>query len=82
MRAASSSKSGKGKVLGRQHYYVSKVEGKSESEVIEALVQRYYLESNDVPPEVVLSSPIESGDAAKEWLTRQRGKPVDVVVAR
>ncbi|MGA9406091.1 MAG: excinuclease ABC subunit UvrC [Bacteroidota bacterium] len=69
-----------GKVLGRQHYYVSKVEGMSESEVIEALVQRYYLESNDVPPEVVLSSSIESGDAAKEWLTRQRGKPVDVVV--
>jgi excinuclease ABC subunit C len=69
-----------GKVLGRQHYYISKVEGKSESEVIEALVQRYYLESNDVPAEVVLSSPIESGEAAKEWLTGQRGKPVDVVV--
>jgi len=69
-----------GKVLGRQHYYIGKVEGKSESEVIEALVQRYYLESNDVPSEVVLSSPIESGEAAKEWLSGQKGKPVDVVV--
>ena len=68
-----------GKILGRQHYYISKVEAKSESEVIEALVQRYYLESNDVPSEVVLSSPIESGEAAKEWLTGLRGKPVDVV---
>ena len=68
-----------GKILGRQHYYISKVEGKSESEVIEALVQRYYLESNDVPSEVVLSSPIESGDTAKEWLSGQRGKSVDVV---
>ena len=68
-----------GKILGRQHYYISKVEAKSESEVIEALVQRYYLESNDVPSEVVLSSPIESSEAAKEWLTGLRGKPVDVV---
>ena len=68
-----------GKILGRQHYYISKVEAKSESEVIEALVQRYYLESNDVPSEVVLSSPIESSEAAKEWLTGLRGKPVDVM---
>ena len=69
-----------GKILGRQHYYIAKVEAKSESEVMEALVQRYYLESNDVPSEVVLSSPIESGEAAKEWLSGQRGKSVDVVV--
>ena len=67
-----------GKILGRQHYYIGKVEAKSESEVIEALVQRYYLESNDIPSEVVLSSPIESERAAKEWLTGQGGKSVEV----
>ncbi len=67
-----------GKVLGRQHYYISKVEGKSESEIIEALVQRYYLESSDVPSELVLSSPIETKDAVCEWLTSRRGNPVRV----
>lgn len=67
-----------GKVLGRQHYYTSKVEGKSESEIIEALVQRYYLESNDVPSELVLSSPIETKEAVREWLTSRRGNSVRV----
>ncbi len=69
-----------GKVLGRQHFYLSKVEGKTDSEVMEALVERFYLESNDVPSEVVLSSPIESLDATTEWLTGRRGKRVDVMV--
>ena len=69
-----------GKVLGRQHYYLSKVEGKTESEVMEALVERFYLESNDVPSEVVLSSPIESLEATREWLSGRRGKSIDVTV--
>lgn len=69
-----------GKVLGRQHYYLSKVEGKTESEVMEALVERFYLESNDVPSEVVLSSPIESIDATREWLSGRRGKSIEVTV--
>jgi excinuclease ABC subunit C len=69
-----------GKVLGRQHYYLSKVEGKNESDIIEALVQRYYLESSDLPTEVVLSSPIETNDALGEWLTGRRGNPVRVTV--
>jgi excinuclease ABC subunit C len=67
-----------GKVLGRQHYYISKVEGKNESEIIEALVQRYYLESSDVPSELVLSSPIETKEAVSEWLTSRRGNSVRV----
>jgi excinuclease ABC subunit C len=67
-----------GKVLGRQHYYISKVEGKSESDIIEALVQRYYLESSDVPSELVLSSPIETEEAVREWLTSRRGNSVRV----
>jgi excinuclease ABC subunit C len=67
-----------GKVLGRQHYYLSKVEGKSESEIIEALVQRYYLESSDVPSELVLSSPVETKEAVCEWLTSLRRNPVRV----
>jgi excinuclease ABC subunit C len=67
-----------GKVLGRQHYYISKVEGKSESEIIEALVQRYYLESSDVPSELILSSPIETKEAVREWLTSRRGNSVRV----
>ena len=68
-----------GKVLGRQHYYVSKVEGKAEPEIIEALIQRYYLDSIDVPQELVLSSPIESEEAVTNWLSKQKGSAVKIL---
>ena len=69
-----------GKVLGRQHYYVNKVEGKSEPEIVEALVERYYLDSNDIPSELVLSASIESIEATKEWLSRTAGHPVEIII--
>ncbi len=69
-----------GKVLGRQHYYVNRVEGKNESEIIEALVQRYYLDSTDIPSELILSSPIESLEVTTEWLSSRKGKPVEIIV--
>ena len=69
-----------GKVLGRQHYYVNKVEDKSESEIIEALVERYYLDSTDIPSELVLSATIESLEATVEWLSGRKGKPVEIIV--
>lgn len=68
-----------GKVLGRQHYYIGKTEGKTESEIVEALIERYYLESSEIPSEVILSAPVEAGETIGEWLTRQRGSAVRVV---
>jgi excinuclease ABC subunit C len=61
-----------GKVIGRQHYYMSGVEGKSDSEILETLVQRYYLEAVDVPKEIILSFDIESKTVIQQWLTLRR----------
>lgn len=61
-----------GKVLGRQHYYMNGVEGKTDSEIIETLVERYYLEAVDVPKEIVLSYEIESKTIVEQWLSLRR----------
>jgi len=61
-----------GKVIGRHHYYMTGVEGKSDSEVLETLVQRYYLEAVDVPKEIILSFDIESKTLIQQWLTLRR----------
>jgi excinuclease ABC subunit C len=69
-----------GKVLGRQHYYMNKVEGKSESEITETLLQRYYLESVEVPSEVVIAVPIESEETIIAWLSKKKEHPVTILV--
>ncbi|KAB2925459.1 MAG: excinuclease ABC subunit C [Bacteroidetes bacterium] len=61
-----------GKVIGRQHYYMNGVESRTDPEVLETLVQRYYLEAVDVPKEVVLSFDIESRTVIEQWLSLRR----------
>ncbi|MCK9407527.1 MAG: excinuclease ABC subunit UvrC [Bacteriovoracaceae bacterium] len=69
-----------GKVIGRQHYYMSGVEGKTDSEILETLVQRYYLEAVDVPKEIILSFDIESKTLIQQWLTLRRSGGVSFVM--
>jgi excinuclease ABC subunit C len=68
-----------GKMIGRQHYYMRNVEQKPDSEVLEALVQQYYLEAEYVPQEVFLSSALEDSGAIRQWLAQKRGEEVRVV---
>jgi len=69
-----------GKLIGRHHYYMSGVENTSPAEVLETLVQQQYLESDDIPQEILLPSEAEDAEALQEWLSRRRGTPVSLVV--
>ena len=68
-----------GKVIGRHHTYMSGVEGKEENEIVESFVERYYLESEDIPQEVFLPVEVESRHALEEWLTKASGSAVHIV---
>ncbi|MER3524796.1 MAG: excinuclease ABC subunit C [Ignavibacteria bacterium] len=68
-----------GKMIGRQHYYMSGVEGKSDNEIFETLLQQYYLESDFIPKEIFLPSPIENAEAVQHWLTAKRGEAVGLI---
>jgi len=67
-----------GKMIGRQHYYMGNVEGKSENEILETLLQQYYLEAEDIPKEIFLPVGLEDADALQQWLSGRRGGPVSV----
>jgi excinuclease ABC subunit C len=67
-----------GKMIGRQHYYMSNVEGKTENEILGTLLQQYYLEAEDIPDEIFLPIEVEDADAVHEWLSGRRGGPVAV----
>ena len=71
-----------GKVLGSHHFYLSNVEGKSEAEVSETLLERYYLDNEDIPGELSLSSEPDSPDVIQSWLAERRGAPVNLEVPK
>jgi excinuclease ABC subunit C len=65
-----------GKVLGSHHYYVSNADGKEEGEIVESLIERYYLEHEDIPDELSLSAVIESSKVVQTWLGAKKGGAV------
>lgn len=68
-----------GKMIGRQHYYMTNVEQKPDSEILETLLQQYYLEADFIPKEIFLSSPLEDIAAIQSWLTAKKQEQVAVV---
>ena len=71
-----------GKVLGSRNYYLNNVEGKVEGELLEALMERYYLDSEDIPPQILLSAPVESEALIRSWLATKAGLEVAIDVPK
>jgi excinuclease ABC subunit C len=65
-----------GKVLGSHHYYLSNVDGKEESEILELLLERYYLDNEDIPGSITLSADVISPELIETWLRGKRGGDV------
>lgn len=68
-----------GKMTGRQHYYLTNVDQKPDAEILQAMLQQYYLEAGYVPRELLVPVPIEDTDAVEKWLTGKRGEAVVIL---
>ena len=65
-----------GNMVGRRHYYLGGVEGVREEDLLEAFLQQYYLDAEDIPREIFLPGPVPDDDSVRSWLTNRRGEPV------
>ncbi len=68
-----------GKMVGRQHYYIGNVDQKPETEILQALLQQYYLEADFIPKEVLLPVELEDPTALTQWLSQRRGEAVSLI---
>ncbi len=68
-----------GKVLGKRHYYLDSVEDKSNSEIFENVIYRYYSENNFIPNEIHMPEEIEDAPALKQWFEKTFSKKVELI---
>jgi excinuclease ABC subunit C len=68
-----------GKLVGRQHYYMTNVEERPETEIVAAMLQQYYLEAEFVPEEILVPVLPDETDTVREWLTSRRGRGVRLI---
>ncbi|MBI3195142.1 MAG: excinuclease ABC subunit C [Ignavibacteriae bacterium] len=71
-----------GKLSGKHHVYMSGVEHKADAEIIEQFVQRYYLDAEDIPSEVLLPVDIESHEPMTQWLSQKIEKKVHLIIPK
>lgn len=61
-----------GKMLGREHYYLTGVEGEPESAVLSAFIKQMYAGTPYIPKEIWLEQEVEDAETILEWLSAKR----------
>ena len=60
-----------GKLIGKQHFFFSNIEGKADTEILSALLEQYYSSAEYIPEEILLPSELEDEDTLQSWLGRR-----------
>ncbi len=69
-----------GKLVGKQHFYLSNVSERTESDMVGTLIERYYINADYVPPEIYLSAEPNDMEFVDNLLRSKRGGDVKIVV--
>lgn len=71
-----------GKMIGREHYYMTNVSHMKRSEVLEEFIKQFYGGTPFIPREVFLQCDIEEQELLEQWLTGMRGGRVYIRVPK
>ena len=65
-----------GKMIGREHHYLTGVTNEKEEDVIASFIKQYYADTPNIPKELMLPCEISDADIISEWLSGKRGNKV------
>ena len=71
-----------GKMIGREHYYMTNVSEMGKGEIIQEFVKQFYGGTPFIPREIFLQFDIEEQELLEEWLTTIRGSRVYIRVPK
>jgi excinuclease ABC subunit C len=70
-----------GKVIGKRHFYLDSVEDKTDEEISERVLFKYYSENVFIPDEIDIQSDIDVNTIEK-WFIKQFNKKVNVIIPK
>ncbi len=71
-----------GKLIGREHYYMTHVEGVEKEEILEEFIKQFYAGTPFVPRELMLQYETKDKALLETWLSEKRGARVYVRVPK
>lgn len=69
-----------GKIIGRDHFYLSNASEQSLSALLESFIQQFYSGTAFIPTELMLQEDIENRDLIERWLSEGKGQKVRIRV--
>ena len=71
-----------GKMLGREHFYLTGVKHETRSEIMASFIKQFYSGTPYIPKELLLSEETEEKELLEHWLSVRRGKRVHIAVPK
>ncbi len=62
-----------GKLIGREHYYMTNVSGLPRRDILQQFIQQFYAGTPFLPRELMLQEAVEGMDVLEQWLSGKRG---------
>ncbi len=71
-----------GRLIGREHYYMTHVSGTKKEEILEDFVKQFYAGTPFIPKELMLQYEIADSELVERWLSERKGSRVHIRVPR
>lgn len=71
-----------GKLIGREHFYMTHVSDNSKAEILQSFVKQFYSGTPFIPKELMLQEEIEEQQIIGTWLTEKKGSRVHISVPK
>ena len=71
-----------GKMIGREHYYLTGVEGEERAYVLQEFIKQFYGGTPHIPRELLLSEEIEERELLESYLSERSGNRVKILVPK
>jgi len=62
-----------GRLIGREHYYMTHVSGKEKPQILEDFIKQFYAGTPFIPRELMLQYEITDAQLIEKWLSERRG---------
>jgi excinuclease ABC subunit C len=71
-----------GKMVGKRHFFIAQAGGREEKELLRVALERYYLESESIPEEILLPIEIEDEEYDLKWLREKKGSAIEITIPK
>lgn len=65
-----------GKLIGREHYYMTNVSGLPRRDILQQFIQQFYAGTPFLPRELMLQETVDDMEVLEQWLSSKRGSRV------